>query len=418
VLPRAINVTPSGIKLFAPAGTAAAVSTASKGTAAAAAGFNASAAGLQNPAVSMAALNSGFSPKGVQARVTGAATAASGGSPLAGASPSHSPKGSTHPLLLSAQLAMPGGVFGSSSGVAGSSRPSSASSLHVTAAQNLRPNSAGSIGAVAVPGAAPMQGAAAGEVYGLPSAGQGLGMVIGSSGSGSGSFCSTGSFVNNPAALAASLAANSAPAAAAAGGNALAVAAAGGAAAAGALPAVNVHSGQLRMGLSLAQRAGSTPDSPFSSNSQLQPFGERQVDTRASFSDARPGWESAAAVSSSCDTAGAAAALAEVFAARAGPVAVSAADGSSSCSVLGEPVGGLGGQWSSAGHSSGYAGVSAAGLVGRAYRNYSTPEAEPGVALHLHQQQQQQQVVEAQLQQQHQGQEWQQPKGRHRAKRE
>lgn len=406
MLPRAINVTPSGIKLFAPAGAAAAVSTASKGTAAAAA------AGLQNPAVSMAALNSGFSPKGVQARVTGAATAASGGSPLAGASPSHSPKGSTNSLLLSAQLPMPGGVFGSSSGVAGSSRPSS---MHVTAAHNLRPNSAGSIGAVAVPGAVPVQGAAAGEAFGLPSGGQGLGMVIGSSGSGSGSFCSIGSFVNNPAAKAASLAANSAPAAAAA-GNALAIAAAGGAAAAGALPAVNVHSGPLRMGLSLKQRAGSTPDSPFSSNSQLQPFGERPVDARASFSDARPGWESAAAVSSSFDTAGAAAALADVFAARAGPVAVSTADGSSSCSILGEPVGGLGGQWSSAGHSSGYAGVSAAGLVGRAYRNYSTPEAEPSMALHLHQQQQQQ--AEAQLQQQHQEQEWQQPKGRHRAKRE
>jgi hypothetical protein len=415
VLPRAINVTPSGIKLFAPSGAPTAVSTAIKGSSAAAAaaaaaggtgGSGASLAVPPTPAVTaVSPLNPNFSPKGVQSRVAGAAGATQGGSPLSGVSPSLSPKGSMQLQMLSAQLQMPIGLFdssGSSSSrmdhlgglLAASSGPQSFPGM----GQGLASTLTDPVGA----GSGPLQfvgGASEGQLGAWPF------LQNGSSDSSSSKVAAGFSAMNvgmaHPALLAASLAANSAPSAAALG---LRPAAAAGDTAANP-PTLQTLSMPPRLGSSLSQQAGSNIGSPCSASGQRQPFVERSVDARASFSDARPGWDSNAG-GAAFDSAGAAvgAALADaMFTSKEAPAAVpSMVEAPAAVPSMVEAAGAASGYApvaivDSSGKvalSSGYAELSAGGLVERGYARHNG------------------------VQQQQAEQRWQQPKHRHRAKRE
>jgi hypothetical protein len=157
-----------------------------------------------------------------------------------------------------------------------------------------------------------------------------------------------------------------------------------------------------RLGCSLIQRADSSPDSPFSPGSK-KPFDERLLDARASFTDARPGWD-AGPGSSVFDPTGVIAPLADaLFASKEAPAAVSGSDpvGIADSSTASGPVA-VAAQGKVA-HSSSYTEASAGGLVSRTHPTSSSMSDTDRL---LQQQEQQQE------------QEWQRPKQRHRPKRE
>lgn len=159
-----------------------------------------------------------------------------------------------------------------------------------------------------------------------------------------------------------------------------------------------------RLGGSLLQRADSSPDSPFSSSSK-KPFDERLLDARASFTDARPGWD-AGTGSPVFDPTGVtvtAASADALFASKEAPAAVSGSDPvgvADSCSAS-APVA-VAAQGKVA-HSSSYTEVSAGGLVSRTHPTSSSMSDTDRLLLQQEQQQEQ---------------EWQRPKQRHRPKRE
>jgi hypothetical protein len=444
VLPRAINVTPSGIKLFAPSGQPpAGVSTTIKS----------SAPGVSGPTGTSGQLHAGFDPRGVQSRVTGAAAAASGGSPVPGMSPLPSPKGNGPvPGLLAGQLPMPVGVFNSSSSSSSSGRAltppvgiSSSSSQQAAGAGPLSypglQHHAGTsgLGQVAYAGLLPV-GNAAGDIgSGMQSGHMQVSPQAYVLGSGSTIDSSTSKSSAQQRLLAATLAANSAPPAAsselllsdsltddAAGhsgagmgpssqpAEASAAAAAGTAAAggAGAEPSLQTLSMPPRLGLSRADRTDSGPGSPSSAGSQLQrPVMDWHVPARASCSDARPGWDAESTADSLALQAGGGTLADSMFASKEAPAAMPAgpvmvAGGSDSAGGCGAAIGAVAGAAAQgAGVSSSYSEVSAAGLAARGQQKYvSVTDMDT--------------VQQQHRPQRHAEQEWQQPKGRHRAKRE
>jgi hypothetical protein len=183
-------------------------------------------------------------------------------------------------------------------------------------------------------------------------------------------------------------------------------AAAGGA---GVEPSLQTLSMPPRLGLSRVDRTDSGTGSPFSAGSQLQlPAADWQVPARASFTDARPGWDTDDAADSLALQAAGGTLADAMFTSKEAPAAMpagpvmlggvgdSAGGGVAGISAVADAGGG-------AGVSSSYSEVSAAGLAARGQQKYgSVSDMET--------------LQQQQLQQPEQG--WQQPKGRHRAKRD
>lgn len=377
---------------------------------------------MQTP--SLSPLNPSFSPKGsMPARVVTAGLAASG-TQTHGGSPTYSPKGSSSssssvPQLLSAQLQVPGTLFNGGTGLVAAGRPSSRVDQLSSSLQGA------SSGPQHYPGAAsadplkvrsgPLQHLQPGVLSAVQLTTSPLVVGTGSDSSTSSSIGTVGGFVNglnegaiqtHPALIAASLAA---PAAASA--NISIPAAAAAASGAAAAPDLQTLSLPPRLGISLTQRAGSTPDSAFSPGSQLQPFADQPAHMRASVSDGGSGWDTSA---------GAATTVAATMpstdgssvAAVGGAAAVSAAGPSSGAGTAGvaggaaaRPVSVIAGSKAAASgaHSSSYSELSAAGLFDRGpLKQQQGNGTDRGV------QQEQQQQEHG----------WQQPKHRHRAKRE
>lgn len=434
-LPRAINVTPSGVKLFAPSGVPATVSSAAKGPSAAAAagavgggtfgGAGAAAAGAPTGAVgvptpSLSPLNPSFSPKGsVAARVVTGGLSATG-TQTHGGSPTYSPKGSSSvPQLLSAQLQVPGALFNGGTGLVAAGRSSSrfdqlSSSLQgASSGPHHYPGAASADPLEVKPG--PLQHLQPGVLSAVqlpaPPLIVGTGSDSSTSSSGSGvvgglvNGLHEGAIQTHPALIAASLAA---PPAASASISIPAAAAADSRAAAAAAPDLQTLSLPPRLGISLTQRAGSTPDSAFSPGSQLQPFADQPAHMRASFSDGGSGWDTSAGTattvaammpstdgSSVAAVGGAAAVSAAGPSSAAGTAGVAGGTAAPPVSVIARSKAAASGA-----HSSSYSELSAAGLFDRGHlKQQQGNETDRGVQ-----------------QQQEQG--WQQPKHRHRAKRE